>query len=1717
MRPRASLLGGGRQGRGRRKASRGIAMVGVVLVLMALFVLCAPFLLTVRNADRASAQRVDRAHARIALDSGLRHARAHLGASHPAEDRTPYFDSLEELEVTNAFAEDFVDANDERGVMWDLDIEDLSGRIDVNSASPHVLGNLLGGAARLSSDMLESDDAFRVHSGAGFLGRGFVWIDRELIGYAKGGGTFSGLTRGLGTLLDEDGEEQGCGPSGSAAHALGALVLDQRMMAIPRWRTRAGSPERLATFDAIEQVAEALPYALAQELGEAFLPTLERAATVHGGVRAGEEWQRAVRVAGPIVGRPDFGCLLPLAETGFFNAGTTVRITDGRNTELGIVFQSNRKQIRLLEALVHTYDPEETVVRALARRPVNVNTASFEVLRALFLNLQLRSSSARITGAEADALVELVVASRPFTGFEDFLRRVVFPAAGLEELPEDAPVTPEILRELASRGSGRDAGSSGLAGFLDADDAVALYRNALNANDGTLAFSTMPFAFTSRDVYRVDLRSAVNAPSGVERARLSREQDELVVPQRDLLSVWTRQEDFDEEPRTSLHAPGWLSGPEATGRVDPVLTSAWPSRARAHLGRHDAREMQDPPPPEEADGAFTFASREEDGWVQLAPARADEEGRRRGRVVHFDDETRGLEGRYLPDGRLTYVPWDKHVRWSAAGGLLDPISLSLWIQPRNLQDGDRIFDLAGSYTDSDRVTLLVEENDLVLRVLDGTDDHPASEFEEVAEVRYAIGGAASGGGGLPLHTWSHIELAVSGDRPDQMRLLVDGRWPTSTPGLTRLAAPVGSDARALPVESTEGFPDRCTIRIGDELIEVAKDGDDAFRAAYETVGENAGFGGRLARDRYSEEDGASFGLNGKDTDYPAGASVQLYGYSLPIYSQVPSGGGRLDGLTGAFGVARATGVQKGGQVSDGENIELWLSNGGVRLIGKGLDGAGDDVEAIRLESPDPERDLDELMQAFSTGGGYAAIMSVDTEVTITSSVGPSETFDTDQYGVRLGGVEVIEYTGWTEDGLLLLGRRGDSLPELRQLATGDDEVTGRGAFAFNWTPFTFTDGREHRMTYQTFVIPISIPVTGTSGVSSFVQPQLGSSEFAQITHVGENAHLTEWVRYDDVVPGHLVRDSPYALEEARRVARGGTADDDETEINEMVASSAHGPSPAVISLLAPPRRISRAAPRRAQAGDAFWYPYIGEAEIEVEDYPVTRAVASAFQFRGVMGTYSHAHGDEGAEVLPVWKTVDTDETAGFPGRFDHVFLVDEDPSQPAHPAIVQHAHRPHDHRLDAYVEGAEPLSVEAVEESAAVLQAGFDTNAIYVALQSELPVPFAQSSLPSSGNFETRDLSRVSAFPSGERPRVVDALAFGGEVLAAAAQPAFGQPMAGVPSAVVDEIFFGPDHEEQLVVGGSGGFREGETRLELRDVVRTPSGDAADSSAAMSLPRGGGLLRIGDEILCYESRDPDAGTVDFPSNGRALLGTEEANHVAGAGIHLLESWRATTLVGPVGDGDALLPVFSTDEFPTEGTLLVEDELIHYTLRMPNAFAMPAASEIPGAMDGKGRGLFRGRYGTRAEAHPAGTPVILFPFRYWDRWEDRADAPELSYYQLTVDQPDAFWRRVFWSATDGGHGDVRLGVLQRTDRRVPWDADPEREPALSLLFRGDVEAGGHSIGTQSGRASWRAFVRYEAGAFDPELGMAHGWKTTPRLELFGVEYLGPGRVLRRVQR
>ncbi|MEM8712283.1 MAG: hypothetical protein AAGG01_15135, partial [Planctomycetota bacterium] len=636
---------------------RGFVLLVVLFVLLALFALTAPFLGTARNADAASHFDADDAQLRLALDGAGRHARYSLEGTHPAVDPTPYFDGGDELGIPIRFPEGTPGVSDVNGVAWDAEAADLAGRIDLNSAPPQVIANLLAAVARLSAPTESGDMGLKVSTPEIFAEDGFVVIEGEIIQLlpqdekAKESRTLKVGQRGVGAIKNKDDQWETTGPLPPRAHGVGAYVFDQRALSPVTWRTLSADG-RPKIIDAVEEIRASEEFAMAGGFSDSDLRVLRRTATPFGGIGAGQVWQRPTRLTVPLEGGRDYQ--LRLTQGRWMVPGATVKIDNGISTELRVVMaRTPDGRVLLDRAVDFDYEAFVTEVSVLAKRPVNVNTAEPEVLAALFTNLKLVQQNHRIQASEARALAAKVVELRPFDSFEDFVKRLVLPSAGIDAVK--APSKQELEERILN----------------DARDAVALYYNALNANDARLEFATMPLAFTTRNVFELELRANVSAKSGVERASGVRERVELVTPQRgELLHVFARQEDFDEALRLGREAPYWVTGPEPTGRYDAGVYP--PSRAIPHLGtRQGSRYIPGIDEPIlDADENIVqpdriFADRLQQAFIQLDPIRTNGTGITAGRILHFDLESRSLEGRFLPDQAVVRDAAGGVVRWVA--------------------------------------------------------------------------------------------------------------------------------------------------------------------------------------------------------------------------------------------------------------------------------------------------------------------------------------------------------------------------------------------------------------------------------------------------------------------------------------------------------------------------------------------------------------------------------------------------------------------------------------------------------------------------------------------------------------------------------------------------------------------------------------------------------------------------------------------------------------------------------------------------------------------------------------------------------------------------------------------------------------------------------------------------------------------------------------------
>ena len=1855
----------------------GFALVTVLLVLMALLVLCTPFLWTASNADRTSARLVSDVEVELALDTAFRHARHELGRSHAGFDETRYSDSEEETAPRPESVDERPLHDDPSGVMWSYETTDHAGLIDLETASPHVLANLLGQASYLYQPLGAEDVELSVAPADGFRSRGILSIGSEYVLYGSAeSSSFGELGRGFLSVEDEP-----CGPSPAKAHGLGKPVIGYDAWAIAYWRLEEGrgrvgggslgelatelAPALLRAVEGLDEDEAAGERGFAQAvmtqwLIDAFEPTV----TLEGGVASGAIWQHPTTI---LAGLQEEGlCNFRVRSSRWFAPGTTVRITEGEAQVLGLVESVQAGgTVRLKDPLPFAFTPGLAQVEVLARRPVNINVASPEVLLALLENIKLRNINQRISRSEALALVERIEELRPFDGFSDFVERLVIPAAGVIsqadlEGVDRASTDEQRQRIIAEAMARRDILALEYPPIIDSDDARALMHNALNANDSALEFSTMPFSFVSRDVHEVAARASINAASGKQRRAAERRQLEFIAPQVDLLSLWTSQEDFDEALRSPRNAPGWGTGPITTTIPDVGRGASPTPRVLSYY----SPTLLSQPGANDEEGAIgeievvgsSFPSRESDGFAKAWHVRSNEAGPRFGAMEHFDVPRTALEGR-----RVSAEPWPIQLqRFDLLGNsgqfglqsqpleLLRPFAASMWVRPEQVPAGTHLLDIAASSPVGDRVELFVDPltDELVLRVLEGPGDNPLTpNFIERSEVRYlGPNDVAQPGGPLPTNVWSHVEADVRGSRPDQLGLRVDGFPVGRRPGLTRLTAPLSAGSTTIRVESTEGFPDTGPILIGEEVIEVQVTGPDSFDATHSAGGAFAGFGGRLAREvqQYELQDGVpvptAFGFASKQNDYPAGTPVSIYGYTSPLTTPIPVGAGQLNEEIGPFGVGRVVGytgangplgpiqtVDFSGSTISGQFLPIELE------LGRGFDTGEDDIQVLQLAPADnagvddPEAQA-RLMSAFSEDGGYAAIMQVvPGTIRVTGGVNGQENLATwrdPASGSRVGGMQILSYSGTTGDNGLVIDRMGIDSGELTRLVTPSNILGPIGQpndinhiFLLEWqiqaniAGFTAVpeppeaDGAlglsefPTALQTQVFVVPISLPVR--TDQAPFPQPGPQSSEFAQITRTGADAGKTEWVRYDEVVflggATQLVRDDALALDllyEALTKTNGpidldvealggGDGDDDDDEGDEGGfggggfgnggPGSVGGGGQGIAFASEPPPSSSNPsssnpsgpAPAAAtpQTGSEYWQPQVGAAESpEVTDNEiVSRAARTWFNFRGVLGTYSHAH-PGGTVVTPVFRVFDTrilniqagdavtgdpqTEPAsathpgwGWPGANDAVFVVDENVTDIGSPEIVHRAVRPS--RQHPRYNWAPPVDLVTTPylatagENQVAFEIGFEQRLAMVAFRDGfewIGLPSQEFLLqPGQGSaadqflawsqradLDSRTVSRLVKFPSGELPRAVETGVVGVD---------FASAEEAMP-AIVDEILLRRSTALDatrpggvFVLGAELGANDPSITVDVGR-IRTSYGDVTAQNGFnftnADIDPVGGLVRVGDELIAYYTFEPTSGLLLVAEGGRGFLGTTPQPHQVGEPLTFLSHVSATYLTSSLNADSSRLPVRNAAPFGRSGTVRIGQELVHHTDRI-DGLGMPRATDENGRVDPGGRGLYRGRYGTPRESHAALTPVVRWPQRYWDRYVVDNDAPEQTFLGLEVSQPDAWIRSLLIEHTDATEPGARLGILTRTDPKVPWSADPEQTDGLQLDWIDRLAGRPVQIARQTDAFEARVFVEYQPGSFDPTAPAAHGWKETPTIEQIAVDYIVPGAVLTRTDR
>jgi hypothetical protein len=952
------------QGALRPNRERGIALLAVVAVLVLLAIIATPFLVTMRDGAQRGKALLASSEAEIEASNILNDAVVQLGAtdagvetyaraqSLKTQPATPEYDTLAEFQVNPTVG---AGLDSDSGRLWGVSVEDESAKINVNSAPFTLLGHFLG--ITLLADGLDADSREIAISSDGGLPveRGIVRLGDEVVLYQKRDGTvLRGCQRGY--MSDRPGN----GPA--RKHGKGDIVVNEVAFQIAAYPILA----RRGKFDGAEKT-EFAPYANLYEL--------RRISDLNVAALSAEQWDRMADsltvssrgVVGQTFGDPQslrepvkagqdgHKAHLKIENALRYGIGTIVRVSDATHTDYGVVFGvGGGAYVDVVPALQHDYEVGVTRVESLIRQPVNINTASEQVLTAMHAFL-CRQLSTPIAPDVAGAIAKRLILERNKER-EDKL------PPGIISLKEYR----DILHTMAKEGT------------ITPADESACEINALNPLDTAstrLAVGSVPVDVRSGGIFTVTARAVVLDRSGREAGRRDFRRVVDVSPQGTTVYEIGGQADLDEVLRATnakwfTTYPVNLGFEERGGAMPPsrytpfFIQGNWPSTDRT-----------DP-----SASLRLAASR-----LSYGPAGANFP-----EPTHYDN-AKYTEGQYMDKGDETLGTSAGTVAIAGEAGM-EAFSAALWFKP--YWGGRRTAFVLDSGMEEweDRVALFYdgEKAEMVFRVKD------TSTQQVAAEVRYPFDKSS-----WEDDRWYHLHVSASGSRPDQLSMIIDGvkRGSPSLLTWTTEAVDTSTNVTSLRVEDAASFPERGSLLLrgpnGVEVMEYDGRSSNAFTVTR-----------RFARmNRADVVDDSSKTMV---RSFPSGTTVQLYGYSIPVTSIIPEGGGELATALGRFNVLVLN--------SKDTNLAKWpnpQTGGGAGGSGGGGTGAPAVATGWRTDGDtltlNLQRDVSgwngksgiEASAAFGGEGGrgYALLVCTDD---------PLPSFTATPYE-RLGGTEVVAY------------------------------------------------------------------------------------------------------------------------------------------------------------------------------------------------------------------------------------------------------------------------------------------------------------------------------------------------------------------------------------------------------------------------------------------------------------------------------------------------------------------------------------------------------------------------------------------------------------------------------------------------------------------------------------------------------------------------------------
>lgn len=800
-----------------RQDRAGVALVMVVVVVAMLVVVAVPFAMSMRLAYRGSATYVDQVEARFAARGAVRHATGRLMRTHDSREatgldkdyNTPDFDGR--YEITDAVERRGIGAG--RRVLWSAKVEDEQGKVDLNTASPWVLGNLLA-SCTVTEGVDEGQTEIPVDSGtAGYFDPrgGYLWHARELIRYKTfDGSVFGGCERGIAADAPEYGD--------AAKIPEGALVIDARAYWLAQLGIVGGEASGrlfyLRTVAELAQLAE-VTFSLgpsyppmSASLAPHELERLDPHVTVHAHRPSGEGMVAEQWILSdiPLPAEDDTNptrveCFHPED----YPVGTTVRIASSAGAEFALVAanavnpKSPRGFVILNKQLRREYIAQAATIALLEPHAVNLNTASYKVLVALLAGLgrvdqrvwaNQQAGGGPITKAEADLMARAVVLWRAEKGA---VRNEADLIACWSALGDD----------LSARKIGTAIANLAYGGM-------------------GLGVRTQPAVFASGNVFAIEGAGIVQGPTGHEVARAVVRETVEVAP-----------------PMASEHrVRGQVGFERAMRRYRAVGAETFPTWVRSGPQR-DIGFGYLAATNELAPGQVLDPDEVGDLRLRHVPVMLQQISGGTQAVEHFDGTREGL----ATNGPVAFPLLGKTPQLDPNTGHIECGAVAFWMR---YDGGDGLRHYLADYGQAEwanRISLYVDtqSDELVAELAD------ASLERVKAQVRVAWRPKTG--------VWYHLAVVWKSTNDGQLGLLVDGRPVGSftyrdDQGLdraTRLTGGLTAGDGTIGVASTEGFPDEGSLRIGAEIIEYQSKSKTAFTVRTSWPGFSGAAEGRGAR------------------------------------------------------------------------------------------------------------------------------------------------------------------------------------------------------------------------------------------------------------------------------------------------------------------------------------------------------------------------------------------------------------------------------------------------------------------------------------------------------------------------------------------------------------------------------------------------------------------------------------------------------------------------------------------------------------------------------------------------------------------------------------------------------------------------------------------------------------------------------------------------------